>query len=188
MKKVFLMHGMSCGLDECFGLKLKEELKKLGYKIYEPKFPLAPNITIDNWTQEMDKFKQFIGKDDIFVCHSLSTNFILKYFARNNLQCKALIAVAGGLITGFGDVQKGFEYLWPLVPTVDEIEYCAKNIEKKFNVFNKDDHIWKQSEIARYTEVLGAKGIELEYGGHFGRSSGVKEIPELIEIVKEINN
>lgn len=186
MKNVFLLHGMSSRLDQCFGLKLKEDLKKLEYNIFEPIFPLAPSLTFESWIQEMDKFKKFIGEDDIFVCHSLSTNFIIKYFAKNNLKCKALIAVAGGLITDISQVQKGFEYLWPFVPNKEEIKYCTENMKFRFNIFNKDDNIWKLEEIERYTTFVEANGIELEKGGHFGRSSGVKEIPEILSIVKNL--
>ena len=143
MKKVFLLHGMSSRLDDCFGLKLKESLQSLGYKIYEPKFPLAPNITLKNWTEEMDKFKSMIGNDDIFICHSLSTNFIIKYFAKNKLKARALIAVAGGLLTEGSSVQPGFEYLEELVPNLQEMKYAVKNISNRFNIFNKNDNIWK---------------------------------------------
>lgn len=187
MKKVFLLHGMSSRLDECFGLKLKQDLKNLGYVIYEPRFPLAPDITLANWTAEMDKLKAKISNDTIFVCHSLGTNFVIKYLAKNKLKAKALIAVAGGLLTEGSSVQPGFEYLEELVPTLQEMDYAANYIDNRYNIINRNDNIWKPAELSNYTSKLKAKSVELSYGGHFGRSSGVKEIPEIIEIIKVLD-
>lgn len=186
MKNAFLLHGMSCRLNECFGNKLKKDLLSLNFSIYEPSFPLAPNITLENWTQEMDKLKAFIDQNTIFICHSLSTNFIIKYLAKNKLKVKAIIAVAGGYLTKTSVVQSGYEYLLKLVPTLQEMEYVAKHVEYKYNIFNKNDNIWSYAELENYTSALNAQRVELDYGGHFGRSSQVKELPELIDIVKKI--
>lgn len=183
---VFILHGMSSRLDECFGLKLKEDLNKINYKYYEPIFPLAPNITLANWTEEMDKYKDYISEQSIFVCHSLSTNFIVKYLAKNKLKCKALIAVAGGHLLEGAHAQKGFEYLEELVPTRKEMEYCVDNIEKRYNIFCYQDNIWTNAELDYYCQLLKVNKVELPYGSHFGRSSGVKEIPEIMEIIKNI--
>lgn len=184
MKNAIILHGMSADLDVCFGIKLKEDLKKLGYQIYEPKFVLHPNITLKAWEGEMDKFKDAFNNDALLVCHSLGTMFILKYLTKNKLSCKLLITVAGGTVEDPEDCK--IPYLLPFLPQQDEFKWARNHCKNRYSIFNKDDDIWRAQDIAFYNKALKSIPVELPYGEHFGRKSGVKEIPEIIDIVKKV--
>ncbi len=183
MQKIVIIHGMSAHLDECFGLKLKEELLKSGdYQIFEPSFPLHPNITLEGWTEKMDEILPHLDEDTIYVCHSLGTMFILKYLYKRKLSARALICVAGGFPSG--EIPKENHYLDPFTPNLDEFSYAINVCPVRYNIFNSADHIWTPRMIADYNSFLAVTPIELDYGGHFGRSSGIKSIPELSPLIK----
>ncbi len=185
MQNIVIIHGMSCGLDECFGLGLKEKLHRVDkYNIIEPKFAIHPNITLEKWIDEMDKFIDKLGKDSIFVCHSLGTLFVIKYMHLRKIKSKCLICVAGGYPDRVVDPNTA--YLEPFMPNSEDFEWVKSNCPIRYNIFNSKDHIWTQDMIKEYIRLLDAQPIELPYGGHFGRSSGVKDIPEIFEIIENI--
>ena len=186
-EKVFILHGMSGSVDSSFGIKLKENLIKMGYKIVQPNFTTGKDITLLSWYNTLDGVKDIIGEDDIFVCHSLSCLLIIKYCVLNHISNKLIISVAGGLCKE-SEVFKGFEHLIPFIPTNTEIEKFKQLNNKVYNVFSNNDHIYNLVQLERYTEATSATPIFLPNKGHFGSSSGVKEIPEIIDIISKHNN
>ena len=90
-QKAFILHGMSGSVDSSFGIKLKDELKKLDYKIIQPTFTVGRSITLESWFNEMDKVKSEIKDNSIFICHSLACLFIIKYFVANDIKDKLII-------------------------------------------------------------------------------------------------
>jgi len=88
MKNFILIHGMSSHLDESFGIKIKERIKNHGFEIIEPFFPLKHQISLENWTEELDKFQKYFNDKTCFLCHSLGCVFIIKYlFKKNSRNC-----------------------------------------------------------------------------------------------------
>lgn len=183
-KKAFLMHGMSGSMDISFGVRLKEELKKLGYQIFQPNFTIGEDITLESWTKTMDELKAEINDNSIFICHSLSCLFVVKYFAKNNISNKLIIAVAGGL-SEESEVKPGFEHLIPFLLTNKEVAMFNKLGNTLYNVYSDNDHIYSLKHLENYNKKLNAVPVLLPNKGHFGASSGVKEVPEIIEIIKK---
>ena len=185
MKKAILIHGMSGSLDQSFGKKLKEELKKIDYKIIEPIFTTKKQITLSSWFKEMDNYIKDIKCADVIICHSLGTNFIVKYLTKNNIKTKLCIMVAGGVATE--KMGEDFDFLEPFVPSQDEFKEFNKLVDYCFNIYSNNDHIWKQENIHLYSKLSNATEIFLKDKGHFGKTSGVKDIPEIIQIIKNYN-
>ena len=185
-KKAFILHGMSGSVDTSFGIKLKEDLKKLGFQIHQPTFTIGKDITLTSWFEEMDKIKNEIDNNSIFICHSLACLFIVKYCIANNIKNKLIISVAGGLCKE-NEVFESFKFLIPFIPTEEEIQLFNTMGNKLYNIYSNNDHIYNVMQLERYTKELKAIPIFLQNKGHFGASSGVKEIPEIIEIIKKNN-
>jgi len=184
MKKAFILHGMSGPVDSSFGINLKQDLTALGFQIYEPKFTILQNITLESWFEEMDKIKDSIDDKSIFICHSLGCLFIVKYCCLHKLKNKLIIAVAGGL-TNKSEIHPDLAYLSPFIPTAEEIKKFKTLKNTIYNIYSNTDHIYKLTQLERYNQKLNATPIYLPNKGHFGKSSGVKEIPEIIEIIKK---
>lgn len=185
-KNVFIMHGMRGSLDFSFGIRLKEELVKMNYEIVQPSFTTGENITMVSWIEEMDNIKNAINDNTIFVCHSLSCLFIIKYCILNNIKNKLIISVAGGVCKE-SEIFKGFEHLIPFIPTVAEFEEFCRLNNIVYNIYSDNDHIYNLTQLERYTEATCATPIFLPNKGHFGASSGVVDIPEIIEIISKHN-
>ena len=181
-KNAIILHGMSGSVDSSFGIKLKDDLNAMGYNIIQPRFTTGKDITLLSWNSEMDKIKSKIKDDTIFICHSLSCLFVIKYCITNNISNKLIISVAGGLCKE-SEVFKGFEHLIPFIPNVEEFVTFKKLNNRVFNIYSDNDHIYNTIQLERYTEATCATPIFLPNKGHFGASSGVKEIPEIIEII-----
>ena len=186
-KRVFVLHGMSGSVDSSFGIRLKENLTKMGYDIFQPSFTTGKDITLLSWEKEMDKIKGKIDENSIFVCHSLSCLFIIKYCLLNNISNKLIISIAGGLCKE-SEVFKGFEHLIPFIPSSLEIDEFKKLNNKVYNIYSNNDHIYNLLQLERYTKEICATPIFLPNKGHFGESSGVVDIPEIIEIISKNNH
>lgn len=79
----------------------------------------------------MDKIKTKINKNTAIICHSLSTDFIIKYLAKNKLYYKLLIAVAGGHIK---IPAADFKYLSDFIPTQDEYKHAVQFVIYRYNI------------------------------------------------------
>lgn len=186
-KKAFILHGMSGSVDSSFGIKLKENLMGMGYEIVQPSFTTGKDITLSSWINTMDTIRDLIEENDVFICHSLSCLLIIKYFVLNNITNKLIITIAGGLCK-VGEVFKGFEHLIPFIPSGAEIEEFNKLNNKVYNIYSNNDHIYNLIQLERYTNATCATPIFLPNKGHFGASSGVVDVPEIIEIISKHNH
>lgn len=186
MKKALLLHGMSGSLDRCFGVKLKQDLIERGYEIIEPMFTTHEDITYSSWVREMDKYLDQIDSDTVVICHSLGTNFIIKYTLAHDLHFPLVIAVAGGVVTREEDADPSLMYLADFCPTPAQMEQFRAHVDNMYDIYSDNDDIWSQSMIADYIRYTGAKGVLLPNKGHFGARSGVKDIPEIVSILDNI--
>lgn len=186
MKKVIFIHGMSAPLDECFGKKAKERFRKHGFEIIEPIFPLEKEITLEKWNEVIDKAVDTIDEDTSFLCHSLGCTFVIKYLYRKKARANTVIAVAGGY---FDKTQVWPEYpkIKKFVPNKKELEYFRKNTKRIYHIHSDNDDIFNEKHFKDYIDKTGAKEILLKNCGHFGRSSGVKDIKELETILNNID-
>ncbi len=186
MKKAIILHGMSGSIDRSFGINLKKDLKKLNFEIIEPLFSTGKDITLNSWIKEADKIKEDIADASVIICHSLGTNFVIKYLTLNKIKCPLVIAVAGGIATS--SMGENFDFLYPFVPTEKECEEFKKLVKKVYNIYSNNDHIWKQEYIHRYSHLTNATEVFIKDKGHFGSTSGVKCLPEITEIIKTYYN
>ena len=184
-KKAFILHGMSGTIDTSFGIKLKEDLKKLNYQIFQPTFTIGKDITLTSWFEQMDKIKDEIDDNSIFICHSLGCLFIVKYFIKNKIKNKLIISVAGG-INNRAEVRPGFEYLDAFILEDSEMKEFRRLNNKVYDIYSDNDPIYnKMVYFDRYVKETNATPVFLPGRGHFGATSGVKEIPEIVEIIRK---
>lgn len=184
MLHIIALHGMSCPLEECWLENTISDLKKLGIKEFiVPHFPVLEKITLEKWDDILAKYSKKFNQHTVVIAHSLSTLFIVKFLFKHKLSVNALISVAGG----YGDKVEGeLSYLSSFIPNDKEFDYLKKNVANRFHIFSNDDTIWSQEHIAAYNNKVYPVQIQTFGCGHYGRSSKVKEIPQIAEIVKSI--
>ncbi len=187
MKNFILIHGMSSHLDESFGIKIKERIKNHGFEIIEPFFPLKHQISLENWTEELDKFQKYFNDKTCFLCHSLGCVFIIKYLFKRKIKAHAIISIAGADFDEKNSLGEKYPQLYDFKELEEEYEYAKNNVKYFFNIYSDDDNVLTQDSLISYTKKTGATGIIIKGRGHFGRSSGVRDIPEIENILNKIS-
>lgn len=176
------MHGMSSHLEQTFGEKVALRAKNAGFNVYFPHFPLKKEITLEGWYKVAEDYIDLFDKDTVVICHSLSTLFILKFLRKHKLHCHTLIAVAGGYDNEITD--ENFSYLKDFMPSELDFEYAKQHVKQRYAIYSNDDHIFTQKQLQNYRELLKAQPIFIKDCGHFGMTSGVKDIAVISQLLE----
>ncbi|MBR4270711.1 MAG: alpha/beta hydrolase [Clostridia bacterium] len=185
MNRFVLIHGMGSSLNSSFGPNIKKRLTNRGYKVIEPILSIKDKITLDSWINEMDSLE--INDNANFLCHSLGATFIIKYLFHKKIKANCVIAVPGGL--PYDDKQEGpwrENRIKNFQPTKAELSYFKKNVKYVYLIHSDNDPIFNQENFNTYIKNTGAIEIILSGCGHFGPKSGVKDIPEIEDILDRI--
>ena len=182
MTNVFLIHGSYGYPEENWLPWLKNELEKLGYTVYVPKFPTPEGQILDNWLNVFEEYKRYLDTSSIIIGHSCGVAFILNLLERINHPIKAAFLVAGsvGLLHNeFDKVSSTFTdkpFNWEKI----------RNNCKKFYVFHSDNDPYvplKHGE--ELAKNLGVKLILVKNAGHFNEMAGYTKFDLLLEKIKE---
>ena len=119
MVNIFIIHGTGGNPQGNWFPWLKEELEKLGHKVFVPKFPTPENQSLENWLKVFEEYKQYLDENTIVIGHSLGPAFILNILEKQEKPIKAAFLVAGftGLLNNpqFDELNKTFtdkEFDW----------------------------------------------------------------------------
>lgn len=185
-KNLFVIHGYNGDTAETFGPYVESETNKLGIKSYFPKFPIKQEATYKSWSEEMHKYLErgLINENSIIVAHSLGTHFIPRYLAENNIRIYLYISMAGFLKdhSGREDLEKVVNNF---VPNDEQIKKSTELMDNRFSIYSDNDHLNTKEELERYAERFKANKVFIPNVGHMGRKSGVKEIPEIMQIIEK---
>lgn len=183
MTKIFIIHGTGGRPEGNWFPWLKDELEKLGHKVFVPKFPTPENQNLENWLKVFEEYKDYIDENTLFVGHSLGPAFLLNVLEHLDKPVKATFFVAGftGLLNNpeFDNLNKTFTdkaFDWDKIKT-----NC-----KKFYVFNSDNDPYvpleKGKELAKN---LGTDLIIVKNAGHINAEFGYTKFELLLEYVKK---
>ncbi|HAO64478.1 TPA: hypothetical protein DCQ44_00670 [Candidatus Taylorbacteria bacterium] len=184
MKKVYIIHGYTGYPNKNWFPWLKSELEKIGIEVTVPAMPHTEAPQYSEWLSYLQSIVKNPDENTFFVGHSLGCAAILQYV--NNLNPKTRI---GGvvLVAGFStpihfiELNSFFE-----VPFDEEkIKKCSNKIVA-INSDN-DPHVpYTQAEKLAYS--FGAELIKVHDGQHLNEKAGYKELPLVLEKIKEIMN
>ena len=182
---LFIIHGYNGDTKETFGAYLENEAAKLNIETYLPSFPIKESATYEGWSKVMDTYllKGMINENSIIVAHSLGTHFIPRYLADNNVKIYLYISMAGFLQDC--SVRKDLEsVVKDFKPNEDQMDKAIKLMSNRYAIYSDNDHLNPKEELERYAERFKAEKVFIPNMGHMGRKSGVKEIPQIIDIIK----
>lgn len=188
MNNIFIIHSYNADTKESFGPYLEREARKKGFNVIFPDFPIRQEATYQKWSNIMDKYLEngLLNENSIIVAHSLGTHFIPKYIANKNIPIKAYISCAGFLndFSGRDDLKKIVD---DFKPNDIQIDSFIKLCKKRFAIYSNNDHMNPQSELEHYAEKFNANKVFIPNIGHLGKASGIKKLPEVMEIINDIN-
>lgn len=184
MSNLFIIHSYNADTKESFGPYLMEKGKQLGLNVIFPDFPTRKEAEYKKWCKIMDEYilNGQLNSDSIIVAHSLGTHFIPKYLADRNLQIKCFISCAGFLndIVGRDDLNKIFD---DFRPNEKQIQKSIELMKNRYAIYSNNDHMNPIEELEYYAEKFHAKKVFIENIGHLGKTSGITELPEIVEII-----
>ncbi len=181
MKTCFIIHGSFGDSHEHYIPWLKGELEKSGFEVIAPDFPIGKDVqTYESWAEVLDKYKDKINKDTIFIGRSIAPIFIVKYLLENNLKIKALYSISGFNcyinIPDYDYVNKTF--------FLDEIKGFDKLCPKRICFFSKNDPYVPYYLLDMFTKNIKAKRYLVENAGHFNTDSGYDKFDALLSLIK----
>ncbi|MCK5282632.1 MAG: serine hydrolase family protein [Nanoarchaeota archaeon] len=182
MKNAFIIHGSYGSPDENWFKWLKNELEKIGFAVYLPKFPTPQNQNIENWFKVFQKYEQYLDEDSIMIGHSLGPAFILNLLEKIEKKIYTSFFVSGfiGQLNNldFDEINKSFAdkvFDWNKIK-----ESC-----KRFILFHSDnDPYIPLNKAEELKEKLDAELIVVKDAGHFNTVSGYDKFEELLEKIK----
>ncbi|MCL4363840.1 alpha/beta hydrolase [Patescibacteria group bacterium] len=183
MRNIFIFHGTGGSPDGNWFPWLKEKLEEEGLHVIVPKFPTPEGQSLSTWLNILNKYKEYINEETIFVGHSLGGMFLLKVLEQLKGHVSAAFFVSAPV--GVRPIKyydsdyafTHFEFDWP------SIIHKAK----KFRAYHSDNDPYVS--LGNGKELARRLGIELTFipsAGHINAESGWIKFDKLyqdIEIV-----
>lgn len=187
MKNVMLVHGFN-GIPKIYEY-FKKCLEEKGMNVIVPQFPTKTDITIDGFFQVFDKYKKYFNNELVVIAHSIGNGMFLKYISKNNLKCGLYISLAAFSKAFVTDGREDLNFvIAPMNLTKEEIENGIKLIQNRYSIYSDNDHIVPFEILEEFPKVLDSKPMLIRKIGHMGKKSGLESLPQVIEIIDNIEN
>ena len=186
MQSLFIIHSFNGNTKNSFGPYLVKECTSLGLNVIFPDFPTGENANYHEWSKILDQyiFNETLSSDSIIIAHSLGAHFIPKYIAEKNVKIKVYISCAGFI--NKTHKENAFDKIMDeFIPTELQIEKDILLMKYRYAIYSDNDPISSLKELEYYAEKFKAKKIFIPDIGHLGPKSGIKELPEVLEIIKK---
>jgi predicted alpha/beta hydrolase family esterase len=135
------------------------------------------------WFEELDRLKDQISTNTIFIGHSMGCIAICKYLSDNNIKCSALHLVAGWYFNSNSDNENSTLQGLSFEPESIDFQMLNKNIKYIDIYYSSDDKDYRIANSLKYIELM--KGVpkihKLSGYGHFDTDN--LKVPELLEVL-----
>ena len=184
--RIFIIHGWYGSPKGDWVPWLASQLKSKGCEVITPEMPDTDNPKITPW---VNKLKEAVGEprlDDILIGHSIGCQTILRFFETldDSAKIAKVIFVAPWVKLANLSSKKEWEIAEPWLETPIDFSNI-KNKAKSFVALFSDSDEWVHLEdnVKIFREKLNSKVVILKNKGHFDESSGIKELPEILEYI-----
>lgn len=164
---------------------MKKKLEQKGYSVFVPQFPTPPAIPakIVEWFDVLEKYKQYINEDTVFIGHSLGGIFLLRVLEKLRHPVKAAFFV--GTPIGIEPIVNydrdksfsGFSFEWTII----------RKKARHFEVFQSDDDpcvgLENGSELAKNLDVMLTF---VPNAGHFNKNAGYTKFEKLRDRILKV--
>jgi predicted alpha/beta hydrolase family esterase len=192
MKKVYIIHRWSGGPGSDWYPWLKYELEQKGYEVIVPQMP---NTGIPIIGERVPFLSNIVGMPDentYFVGHSIGAQTVIRYFETlpEGTKVGGAVFVAGWFKLGGAMEEEGEAVNRLAKPWTDtlidfeKVKNICKNISALLSSNEPFNCVDENKKI--FEEKLNATVTTLENKGHFTEDDGIKELPEALEKILEI--
>lgn len=187
MKKAVLLHGTDGSPDDHWFPWLKKELEERGYSVFAPTLP-------ENHTPSRDVYEEFLKNtgwdfsDNLLIGHSSGTTTILNLLMADWFpKVKASVMVGTFLnekLTKSADWYESGQFDNLFVQVFD-VESIKSKCSEFIFVHGDNDPACEYGDAKEFCQELGGDFITIKNGAHLSGSSGITEIPEMVEKLNE---
>lgn len=189
MKRAYIIHGWDGSPEEPLHKWIKKKLEEKKFRVIAPKMPNPAEPKIKLWVNKIKKIADNLSEEDIFVGHSVGCQAILRYLETlKDKKIAKIILIAPWMhldeqtIEEEGEEVREIAKPWMEIPIDwEKVNSCCNEI---IAIFSDNDPYVPLSDIDLFKEKLNAKTLLLNKRGHFDPSSGIKDLPEIMEFLK----
>ncbi len=176
MRNYFIIHGTYGHNKENWFPWLENEIRKQGMEVYNFNYPTPEGQNFENWAKVLDKVKDKITNESVFISHSIGCVFLAKYCIKHNLKIGKCIFVSGCnnyyFLENFDNINK---YMY-----TDEIKKFINLCDERICIYSKDDPYIKIEALQDFSNSIKAKTIVYDHAGHFNEKSGYLKFEDLL--------
>lgn len=181
MKNYIIVHGSFGNPQENWFPWLSE---KLGDVCTVPQFPINEEQNYENWKQVFNnlKLEGKINEQTTIIAHSIAPIFVVKWVAETNTKINKLISVSGfnnhTLIKKFDDVNFSF-----FIDDKQSFNVFKGLCENRVCFISDNDPYIPLNKLNEFVNLIDGKTIFIKDAGHFNKSAGYTEFPQILEFV-----
>lgn len=170
---------------------MKTELEKNGCTVYVPEMPDPLHPKIDTWVAFL---KEQVGVPDertFFVGHSIGCQTILRFLETlpENVSVGGAVLLAPWihLTDEAYETEEDSEIAKPWLQTLIQWDKIKSHSNKFIAIFSDDDPFVPLTDSKIFEEKLGTQTVIEHDKEHFSGSSGIKELPSLLDAVLKLS-
>lgn len=180
MKNYFIIHGIFGHNKENWFPWLEEKLSGGGRcEVFNLNYPTPEGQSFEGWSKVLDKYKDKITNETVFICHSIGCVFLAKYCIHNKIKIGKAIFVSG--LNNYHNLPE-FDKLNESMFT-DRISEFKDYCKDVICFMSKDDPFVKFDALLNFADSVGGKKIIKEHAGHFNEKAGYTTFPEILKYV-----
>lgn len=182
MNTAILVHGWEGYPEEGWRPWLRDELKKLGWKVLVPAMPNTKHPKPEQWIFHLEKIIKKSKGNIFLVGHSLGCPTILRFLENN--KARGVVFVAGFSAPLPDNSCRETD---PFVNKPFNFKKIKNNCPR-FIAVHSDNDPWVSLDFGKLFErELGAKLIIVHAARHFSGDDGFTKLPVVLESLIEIS-
>ena len=175
----FIIHGSYGNNKENWFSWLEGKLAEKNYKVFNFNYPTPEGQNFESWSKILDENRKNINEKTVFVCHSISCIFLVKYCIENKIKIGKAVFVSGFNNYYFEEsFDKINEHMY--METIDDFKNFANEI---ICIYSKNDPFVKLSFLENFAKDLKAKKVVYKSAGHFNTASGYTTFEDILKFL-----
>lgn len=183
VKRAYIIHGWDGYPEEGWFPWAKAEIEKRGFTVEVPSMPHPDTPTIDDWVGKLAELVGIPDEQTYLIGHSMGCQTILRYLASLTDQ-----RVGGAvLVAGFFELmplekeeEKTIVKPWLETP-IDFAKVKAATSNITVILSDNDEWVPLERNVELFKQYLSPTIVTEHAKGHYSGSSGVKELPAVLE-------
>lgn len=187
MKKAVLLHGTDGKPTDQWFPWIREQLGQAGYSVFAP---ILPNSHAPN-RETYEKFLKASGwdfTDSVLIGHSSGATTVLNLLSADWFPKVKAAVLVGAFLNEKWTKSAGWRIegqFANLFLDHYDVDKLRKKAEYFYFVHGDNDPYCDIEDAKKLCDELGGAFITIENGHHLGDSSGIAELPQLIDVLRK---